>query len=64
MTEKEIKGLLLQPLYDKSASVRAPAPIKFTELYDFREFLGKGGFGQVVLATCIQTKIKVALKIV
>ena len=29
--------------------------IKFNEIYEFKEFLGKGGFGQVVLALHYET---------
>lgn len=40
------------------------AIIRFDDLYEFRQFLGKGGFGQVVLATHRDTNKQVALKIV
>jgi hypothetical protein len=43
MTAREIKGLVLNPLYDKGS--KKPEAIKFTEIYEFCEFLGKGGFG-------------------
>ena len=50
LSAEEIKNMRLEPLYegDKKQSV-----LKFSDLYEFEQFLGKGGFGQVVLAKSI-----------
>lgn len=39
------------------------AEIKFSEIYEYRHFLGKGGFGYVVSAVIRETGQPVALKV-
>lgn len=37
--------------------------IKFSDIYEYKHFLGKGGFGYVVSAVHIETQKSVALKV-
>jgi serine/threonine protein kinase len=56
LSANEIKNFVLEVTPDSQTT--------FSDLYTFISFLGKGGFGQVVLAKCNVSGREVALKLV